>query len=194
MEFNPDSFNELIRHRRSIYPKMYTGEKVDDQIVKQMLENANWAPTHKLTSPWRFCVFTGDGLKRLGNFQSEVYKEDSTRSGSFLESKYEELKRKPLKASHVISIGMKRDPEERVPEVEEIEATACAVQNMYLTAVVYGIGCYWGSGGITYMEKAKSFFGLGEKDKLLGFLFIGVPKSWPSGRREPMEPKVRWIG
>ena len=193
MELELYAFNELIRKRRSIYPRMYTGEKVDDQIVRQMLENANWAPTNKMTAPWRFCVFTGEGLKRLGDFQSELYKAESSKSGTFLESKYEELKKKPLMASHVISIGMKRDLEERVPEIEEIEATACAVQNMYLTATAYGIGCYWGSGGITYWEKAKTFFGLEEKDRLLGFLFIGVPKNWPAGRRDPVEEKVRWI-
>jgi hypothetical protein len=64
---------------------------------------------------------------------------------------------------------------------------------MYLTATVYGIGCYWGSGGITYMEKAKTFFGLGEKDRLLGFLYIGVPKKWPKGKRNPINDKITWI-
>jgi nitroreductase len=157
-----------------------------------MLENANWAPTHKLTNPWRFSVFTGGGLKKLAVFQSELYKNISTKAGNFLESKFEMLKTKPLLASHIISIGMKRDPKERLPEIEEVEAVACAVQNMSLTASAYGIGCYWGSGGITYVENAKEFFGLGAKDKLLGFLYIGVPKKIPEGRRESIEDKVKW--
>ncbi len=173
---NITEFNLLIRNRRSIYPNMYTGDRVDDEVINQMLENANWAPSHKLTNPWRFCVFTGDGLKKLADFQSELYNNISTKAGNFLESKFEMLKTKPLLASHIISIGMRRDPKERLPEIEEIEAVACAVQNMYLTASAYGIGCYWGSGGITYVESAKIFFGLNAKDKLLGFLYIGIPK------------------
>ncbi len=185
-------FNLLIRNRRSIFPNMYTGERVDDEIIKQMLENANWAPAHKLTNPWRFSVFTGGGLKKLAVFQSELYKNISTKAGNFLESKFEMLKTKPLLASHIISIGMKRDPKERLPEIEEVEAVACAVQNMSLTASAYGIGCYWGSGGITYVENAKEFFGLGAKDKLLGFLYVGVPKKIPEGRRESIEEKVKW--
>ena len=60
--FNVEDVNRLILNRRSVFPKDYTGEKVNDAIVQQMLENANWAPTHKLTEPWRFTVFTGDGL------------------------------------------------------------------------------------------------------------------------------------
>jgi len=186
-------FNLLIRNRRSIFPNMYTSERVDDEVIKQMLENANWAPTHKLTNPWRFCVFTGGGLKKLAVFQSELYKNISTKTGNFLESKFEMLKTKPLLASHIISIGMKRDPKERLPEIEEVEAVACAVQNMSLTASAYGIGCYWGSGGITYVESAKSFFGLDVNDKLLGFLYIGISKNIPDGRREPIDDKVKWI-
>jgi len=187
------SFNALIRNRRSIFPNMYTGEPVDDKVIEQMLENANWAPTHKLTQPWSFRVFSKGGLKKLADFQSELYKKLSSEKGNYLESKYEMLRTKPLKASHVISIGMKRDPNERLPEIEEIEAVACSVQNMSLTAAAYGVGCYWGSGGITYAEEAKPFFGLGDRDRLLGFLFVGMPKSIHEGRREPITGKVEWV-
>ncbi|MCS6796262.1 MAG: nitroreductase family protein, partial [Raineya sp.] len=99
---------------------------------------------------------------------------------------------KPLKASHIIAIGMKRS--DQVPEIEEIEAVACAVQNMYLTAAAYNIGVYWGSGGITYYPEAKSFFGLGENDKLLGFLYVGhIAKASPDSTRKPIQEKVTWV-
>jgi len=192
---NPKLANELIRKRRSIYPPLYSGERVDDAVIEQMLENANWAPTHALTEPWRFTVFSGEGLKKLADFQSELYKKLSTANGSFDEKKYQKLQDKPLLCSHIIGIGMKRDPKKKIPEVEEIEATACAVQNMYLTAAAYGVGCYWGTGGITYKDEAKAFFGLGEEDKFLGFLFVGTPKEgkWPEGKRRPVAEKVEWV-
>jgi nitroreductase len=192
---NPEAVNELIKNRRSIYPKQYTGDRVDDAIVAQMLENANWAPTHKFTEPWRFTVFTGEGLKRLASFQSDLYRQVSTAAGNFNEATFEKLATNPLKASHVVAIGMQRDASKRVPEVEEIESVACAVQNMYLTATAYGIGCYWGSGGVTYWEEAKAFFGLGAEDRLLGFLYIGTPDPSfaPKGLRRPIADKVAWV-
>lgn len=193
MKFNFSEFNKLIQKRRSIFPNMFTGEQVDDSIIWQMLENANWAPTHKLTEPWRFCIFKGEGLKKLADFQSQLYKNYSSEQGTYVESKYQMLKTKPLLASHIISIGMKRDPGGRLPEIEEIAAVACSVQNMYLTAAAYNIGCYWGSGGITYMDKAKPFFGLGQNDKLLGFLYVGIPKKTYKGKRRPVSEKVKWI-
>jgi len=192
--FNTEEFNRLIKHRRSIYTGQFTGANVDDIIIQQMLENANWAPTHGLTEPWRFTVFTGEGIKKLASFQAELYKEVTTAKGSFDQGKYEGLKVKPLASSHIIGIGMKREEKGKIPEIEEIEAVACAVENMYLTATAYGVGCYWGTGGITYMEEAKPFFGLGPGDKFLGFLFVGaVGDKWPEGKRKPVAEKTVWV-
>ena len=193
--FNIEEINELIRTRRSIYPAQYTGEKVDDMIIDQMLENANWAPNHKHTEPWRFIVFTDTGLDQLGKFQADIYQEVAKAKGDFDEAKMEKLRNKPLMASHVIAIGMKRDEKLRIPVEEEISAVAASVQNMQLTASAFGVGCYWGSGGITYMDEAKKALGLEKEDKLLGFLYVGMPKEgfWPEGKRTPINDKVNWV-
>jgi nitroreductase len=194
MKFNTEEVNKLIRTRRSVFPKDYSGEVVSDEIVKQMLENANWAPTHKLTEPWRFVVFTGEGIKKLAEFQSDCYKQVTTANGTFREDRFQSLLTKPMESSHIIAIGMKRDEKKGLPEVEEIGAVFCAAQNMYLTATAYGVGCYISTGGVTFFEEAKPFFDLGPDDKLLGFLHIGMPKAeLIAGRRKPIEEKVKWV-
>jgi nitroreductase len=191
--FNIAEINHLIKTRRSVFPAQFSGEKIEDSIIEQMLENANWAPTHGLTEPWRFVVFSGEGIKKLAHFQAEMYKK-RTLPEKFEETKYEKLQLSPLKASHIIAIGMKRQESGKIPEIEEIEAVACAVQNMYLTATAYGVGAYWGSGGVTYYPEAKSFFGLDEKDKLLGFFYVGqIAKPSPAGTRKPIAEKVTWV-
>ena len=138
-------------------------------------------------------VFSGKGLGQLSEFQSNLYKR-LTQEKDFKQAKCDKLKQRPLLASHVISIGMKRQETEKIRELEEIEAVACAVQNMYLTATSYGIGAFWSTGGVTYTEEAKSFFNLGDRDKLLGFLYLGYPKGdWPEGKRLPIGDKVKWV-
>lgn len=193
MEFNSAEFNRLIRSRRSTFPKQFDeGKKVDDAIVQQLIENATWAPSHGNIQPWKFMVFTGEGLQKLARFQSELYKETS--GEKFKEATYQNLQTNPLKASHVIALCMKRDPNKKFPEVEEIAAVAAAVQNIYLSVTVYGIGGYWTTGGITYNEKAKSFFGLDEEDRLMGFFYIGhVAVPSPETKRYPADEKVVWI-
>ena len=189
-----EEVNILIRERRSVFPRDYSGEKVDDAIIRQMLENANWAPNHKMTEPWRFVVFTGEGLKKLAAFQAECYKKVTEGKGTFNLDKYEGLLITPLKSSHIIAVGVKRDEAKRLPEIEEIGAVFCAIENMYLTAAPYGVGCYLSTGGITYFEEAKEFFGLGAEDKLLGFFHVGIPAGpIPAARRKTVNEKVTWV-
>lgn len=194
-KIDPEDLNELIRQRRSVFPQDYTGEKVNDDVVKQMLENARWAPTHKMTEPWRFLVFTGDGIHALAKQQSDTYRSVTEADGTFKESNYQKLLTKPLLSSHIIVVLMRRDEKRSVPEVEESGAVFCAIQNMYLTATAYGVGCYLSTGGITYFEEAKDVFGLEKADRIIGFFHIGMPKrAYPDGKRKPLEEVSHWIG
>lgn len=190
---SPQDVNELIRNRRSVFQQQYSEERVDDKIVLQMLENANWAPTHKMTEPWRFIVFTGEGIKRLASAQAEIYKQVTEADGTYKEERYQNLLTKPMLSSHIIAVAMKRDEKKSVPQVEEVGAVFCAIQNMYLTAAAYGVGCYLSTGGITYFDEAKQAFGLSADDLLIGFLHIGVLKGkLPTGKRKPVDEKVIW--
>lgn len=194
MSFNSEEINELIRKRRSVFPAHYTGDKVDENIIRKILENATLAPTHKLTQPWRFVVFINEGIGRLAEFQSECYRQVTTTNGTFREERYLGLKTKPFQSACIIAIGVKRDEKNTVPEIEEIGAVFCGVENMYLTAAAYGVGCYLSTGGVTYFEEAKSFFGLGPTDRLLGFLHLGMPKAWPTPKpRKAMDEVTRWV-
>lgn len=192
MVFDTHELSRIIRHRRNIPPEQFIpAKKVDDLIISEMLDNANWAPNHGLTEPWRFVVFTGASLNMLAQFQAELYKKLA--HSDFKQPKYEKMLERPLLASHVIAIGMKRQTNGKIPEVEEIEATACAVQNMLLTAAAHGVAAYWTSGGITYEEEAKPFFGLETQDRLLGFLYIGYPQKWIEGKRNSIQAKIKWV-
>ena len=194
MNLNTEMIDKVIEVRRSVYQQQYTGERVDDAIVKKILSNANWAPTHKLTEPWRFVVFTGDGLKKLASYQAELYKKVTSANATFKEDRYQNLLTKPMLSSHIIAVGMKRDEKKSVPEIEEVGAVFCAIENMYLTATAYGVGCYLSTGGITYFEEAKEFFGLGPEDKLIGFFNLGMSRiELPAGKRKPIEDKVVWV-
>lgn len=194
--FNIEEINKIIRNRRSQFVAQFKeNDPVDDSIITELLENANWAPTHKLTEPWRFVVFSGEGLKKLADFQSNLYKERSEKAGNFKEATYIKFKENPLKASHIIAIGMKRDLRANLPEMEEIAAVSMAVQNMYLTASARGLAAYWGTGGPTFWPEAKPYFGLEEDDLLMGFFYVAKPASdrWPEGKRKPISEKVTWI-
>ncbi|MGA0408414.1 MAG: nitroreductase family protein, partial [Limisphaerales bacterium] len=68
------ALSAIIRSRRSIKPNLMDPDKpVDPMLLDTLLENANWAPTHGLTEPWRFTVFTGTARRKLAGFLQGLY-------------------------------------------------------------------------------------------------------------------------
>ncbi len=186
------AISELIRNRRSIFPAQYTKAPISDAFIKELLENANWAPTHRMTEPWRFKVVRNEAKTRLGTFLANTYT-DITNDEQFSPFKYKKIKNNCEAAEVIIAICMQRDPKERVPEWEEVAATAMAVQNMWLTCTEAGVGCYWSSPAlINYMDE---FFDLEEGERCLGFLYVGNYEQPEAlvGKRNPIEDKVVWL-
>lgn len=188
---NINILDDIIRNRRTIKPANFKeGSKVPDGVIKHALENAMWAPNHGHTQPWQFQVFCGESLKKLNEFESELFKSENPDSHS---AKSESLKNRHKRVSHAIAICYKKSELSKIPEIEEIEAIACAVQNLALTISALGYGGMWSTGGIVYYEKAKSYFNLGPDDKLLGFFLVGeILHEVPNGIRRPLEEKVVW--
>jgi nitroreductase len=166
------NLKDLIERRRNVKPSFFTGEVIPDSDVLAILNTANWAPTHGYTEPWRFVVFSGNAIADFANFQSKLY-ESLTPNERFEERKFAKLKEIPLLASHIIAIAVSPVVKSKIPLIEEIVATSCAVQNMLLTAASKSIAVHWTSGGMTYTEEMKSFLGCKTKDLILGFLYLG---------------------
>lgn len=187
----PKQVNDLIKKRRSIFPAAYIDKPIPKEIIEQILENANWAPTHNMTEPWRFKVIRGKALEQFAVLLSDTYKAHAP-SEKFSEMKYKKIRKKPTLADTVIVISMQRDAKESLPEWEEIAAIGCAVQNMYLTCTAYDIGCYWGSPG--FMKHMEEPLGMKTGERCLGFFFMGyhnMPEV--AGKRGPISAKTEWV-
>ncbi len=187
----PDQASELIRKRRAIYPNSYIDRPVDRQVILEILENANWAPTHRHTEPWRFRIFEGPSRQRLSDYLAEWY-QANTPADRFSEKKLEKTRQKPLQSACVLAICMQRDPAERVPEWEEVAAVACAVQNLWLSCTAYGIGGYWSTP--RSIIEAREFLELADGERCLGLFYLGYHQM-PDlpGRRIPITQKITWM-
>ncbi|EJK55051.1 hypothetical protein THAOC_25254 [Thalassiosira oceanica] len=133
---------------RSIFTKQYTGRSVNREIVKEMLDAARYAPNHHITEPWRFIIFESPESKQnVALLLAEMYKKKSRSQGSFKQAKYDKKIKSASKASHIVAICVKTDTKSML--MEEVCATAMAVQNMHLVATAYHVGAYWSSGGVS---------------------------------------------
>ena len=189
--------SRVIRERRTWKPEKMDGDReVPQELLDTMFENANWAPTHGLTEPWRFRVFRGEARAGLAAKLQELYS-DHMAEGDFRPEKHAKLGRTPLLAPVVIVISMERLPGGKIPEIEEVAAVACAVQNMHLTASAAGLAAKWSSPPICYQAAMGEFLGLSEGGKCLGLFYVGWPKEGvvaPVSPRRPVGAKVEWLG
>ncbi|WP_242927310.1 nitroreductase family protein [Pontibacter vulgaris] len=186
--------SDVIRHRRTTKPPKMNGQRVPDEQIGQLLELADWAPTHGHTEPWRFKVYAGDKVKDFCLSHAELYKHQ-TDPEKYTEEKYEKLLHMGDLASHIIVAYMHRGNLPKIPALEEIAATACAIQNILLGASALGIASYWGSGGMAYHPAMKEMLQLREEDVVLGILYFGYSDNpAPAGKRViPLKEKVEWV-
>ncbi|MFN0078839.1 MAG: nitroreductase [Prosthecobacter sp.] len=185
----------LIRHRRSIKPvDMDSSRMVERSLLMQVLEDATWAPTHGLTEPWKFVVHQGAGRARLAEAMQRIYRETSPPQ-EFREDKMKKMGVNPLIAPVVIAGVMVRRGGVKIPEVEEIEAVACALQNLMLSATAAGLGCYWSTPPLLATQQFAEWLQIGPEDRCMALIYLGWPREglkWPQSSREPVESKTRW--
>ncbi|MFA6277069.1 MAG: nitroreductase [Pedobacter sp.] len=187
---NYEVLSKIIKNRRSIFPDSYIQKEITVDIIEQILESANYAPTHKLTQPWRFVVIRKEAKAKLGAELGRLYKE-TVSQGNYLQKKYDSFSAKTAQADCILAINIQFHAD-KVPAWEEIAATACAVQNIALTADALNIGAYWSSPPL--ISDLGDFLNLAENEKCYGLFYMGYHNEEPrEASRTAMATKVKWL-
>ena len=183
---NAATIYENIQNRRSMGLSRLNDEPVDRALIEQMLEAANWAPSHGDTEPWRFAVFMGEGRAQLAQlFAGAMQEPESARKRAFAA---------PVWIAIGMMPGRKGDGSLQMSEDEELMAVACAVQNLHLMAQALGLAGMWHSKGPSVHPTVARGLGWEAPDRLLGFFMCGWPAGeWLTSERRPLAEKVRWV-
>ncbi|MGC6422347.1 MAG: nitroreductase family protein [Flavobacteriaceae bacterium] len=179
----------IISQRRSIFPAQFSPREVSNLTIEALVKAAHCAPTHRKTEPWRFKIFQKEAKKALGIEMTEMYAKTAER---YSQTKSKKIVTKVEQSAVVIAICMQRDAAKRVPEWEEIAATAMAVQNLWLQATDLGLGGYWSSPA--FASHMDTFLALEPGERCLGFFYLGYFEGpVPQRTRTPWQEKVRWF-
>ena len=186
------NINEIIKNRRATPARFLEKKEISKEVIQQLLENANWAPTHKSTEPWRFKVFTGNSKQKLANEIFSFLNEKTGDGEPVNPQKLEKFKSALENVPVAIAIIFERDAAERVPEWEEIAAVSMAVQNMWLTATSMRLGAFWATP--EFLNLLDDIVEIKLNQKLLGFFYIGhIAMEFPSPGRGDIEAKTEWF-
>jgi nitroreductase len=185
--------SKIIKNRRATPPRFLAKNEISSEIIQQLLENANWAPTHKNTEPWRFKVYTGDSKQRLAETIFSLLNEKIKSGEPINAQKVEKFTAGIKNVPVAIAIIFERDAAERIPEWEEIAAVSMAVQNMWLTATSLDLGAFWSTPEFLYL--LNDILEIQTGQKLLGFFYVGeIAVEYPSPGRGDVAAKVEWKG
>lgn len=183
--------SEIIKNRRATPPRFLVKKEISRDKILELLESANWAPSHKKTEPWRFKVYTGVAKIQLSDKINSVLLSEIEAGAEINPQKVVKLKGILESVPVVISVIMERDIAERIPEWEEIAAVSMAVQNMWLKATAMGLGAFWATPKFLPLLNDILELKLGQKS--LGFFYVGeIALDYPPQGRGAVEAKVKW--
>ena len=164
---------------------------VPEEFISKILAAAVQAPNHHKVRPWRFFVLTGKARERLGEEMARSLKK---RQPAIPAAALEVERKRALRAPLVIAVGVDHPADEKDIEIENVCATAAAVQNLLLTSHALGLGAMWRTGPAAYDADIKSFFGLLPTQHLIGFIYIGFPTvEQKRPERQGYEDRTVWI-
>lgn len=185
------SISEIIKNRRATPPRLLAKKEVSKETIEILLENANWAPNHKKTEPWRFQVYTGDSKLELAEKCETILREKKAEGFEIATEKIKKFTTNLKNVPVVIAIILQVDSAQRLPEWEEVAAVSMAVQNMWLTATEMGLGAFWATPAFSGLF--NNLLGIEEGQKMLGFFFVGeILMDFPSPGRGDISQKVEW--
>ena len=129
------------------------------------------APDHAHLSPYEFIVCQGQGLQRL----TDIFV-DAAEKSNFPATKIEKAHTMCFRAPMIIVAIMRFKEHEKVPRVEQISTTGCAVQNMQMAAQAQGFQGIWRTGNFAVNDLVRRAFDCAENDEIVGFLYLGTPE------------------
>jgi nitroreductase len=121
-------------------------------------------------------VLTGAAREELGEIMAMSLRARlNEQDGEKMQLRLWKERQKPLRAPIIITVATKAALCKKESMIEDIEATAAAVQNMLLAAEEQGLGTIWRTGDAAYDPLVKRWFGLAPQDHIVAFVYVGFP-------------------
>lgn len=201
------NIGEIIKDRRSI--RKYEDRDVPEELVREIVENALWAPSGMNRQNWDVVVVRGGEKDRL----LEVI----AGAGDYLRPRLEKIFPEKMVnltlqffknlggAPVILLVYMPRIYVQFSPEMSNVEryhvehdrmanllSAAALIQNILLLARSRGLGTCWMTGPKYVEDQISDYLGVQDRE-LVSVIPLGYPDQKPPAPPRK-EGKVRWIG
>ncbi|MBU8791216.1 nitroreductase family protein [Oceanobacillus caeni] len=156
-----NSLLHIIRERRAI-KKGYTDKEVTEEVVRDLLDSAMWAPTHGMRQPWRFIFVGADELPDFSKKVASTYPEERRQN-----------REDYLNEPNAILVAIMEDSDIEKTRDENFGAIASMIQNFWLLAWEKQLGVVWKTNPHIYDPKVKELLHVKDNEKIVGFIHLG---------------------
>ncbi|MFH1327672.1 MAG: nitroreductase family protein [Candidatus Bathyarchaeota archaeon] len=163
---------EAIKTRRSV--RRFKTTPVNADLILRIIDAARYSPSSRNRQPWEFVIIRTQDVKRK---LSQIHEFSWP------------VREAPVS---VLVLGNQKLSARRVPQ-----DCSCAIQNMWLAAHSFGIGCCWVAVHSTedYIieEKVKEILPIPENYRVIAIIAMGYPDEKPDQKDlKSLEELIHW--
>ncbi|MGA1868881.1 MAG: nitroreductase family protein [bacterium] len=156
-----------IKTRRSI--RRYVSKKIDEALIKEIVEAGSLAPSGLNNQPWRFIVVEDkDMIDRVSR-----------------NTKYSHV----IKNASVI-ICVYLDKAESYNYIKDVQAIGACIQNMLLFSHAHGLGSCWMGEILNKAEQVNTLMKVPTEFELMAVITLGYPAESGQSERKKIDDLV----
>ena len=168
--------------RRSVPSKQLTAPGPDDATLMRMLRSAVRVPDHGKRVPFRFLRIHGEARDALGEaLVARALERDPQAGAAVLDKDRHRFTHAPVIVAVIARLG----PDDKIPESERFSCASCVCFALLQAAQACGFGAQWLTGWPAYDSVILHLLGVGDEERITGFIHIGTPKLEAPERDRP---------
>jgi nitroreductase len=178
---------DLLLTRRSVKPFTMTAPGPDGRELEIILRAGARVPDHGKLAPWRFIIFRDDARRAFGEVLSKRFREvEPAANDDRLALEANRLMQVPV----VVAVISRLMESRKVPEWEQRLSVGAVCQNMLVAATALGYASCWLTEWYAYDDRIADALGLGENERVAGFIYFGTPTLPKDERDRPVLSEI----
>ncbi len=173
--------------RRSVKTRDLGEPGPQGEDLARILAAARRVPDHGKLAPWRFIVVEGAARTALGETLAACHRaEEPQADPAIADGLAGFFRQAPVVVILISSLSDARP----IPEWEQQLSCGAAGFALLVAAHMSGYAGQWLTGWPAYSRRFAQALGLGPRERIAGFFFLGTAKRRPSERPRPTEEEV----
>lgn len=176
----------LLARRRSSSAATLAAPGPTESELRDLLRLATRVPDHGKLTPWRFVIWRGEAKARLVQSLHELAAQDVNPAKA--DAALAKLSAPPVS---VLVISAPKPGKQPEWEQELSAGAVCTV--LLIAAQALGYGANWITDWYSFDPRATALMGVGEGERVAGFIHIGTPPEPPLERVRPnLDELITW--